>query len=189
MFDLSFESSPRSTAVRIRTRPLDMVYNRGWLAQLLKVIKPSPEVVEALALQASSNLAVATAAASNAMEKVRSVSEGSRQPVCLTARDGRKKVWEQRPDRLITWLCPPFLTQGGMLLADIEIAAPRIFVPLAESEDRGFLLLDTGHLSFKVRKKDRAPHSTPGAIHPPRQAVLTSSSVSLTSLPGRHIRI
>ena len=39
-----------------------------------------------------------------------------------------------------------------VLKADIEIAAPRILVPVAESEDRGFLLLDTGHLALKVRE-------------------------------------
>jgi hypothetical protein len=35
------------------------------------------------------------------------------------------------------------------LQADIEIAAPRIVVPVDESRDRGFLLLDTGRLYFK----------------------------------------
>jgi len=38
---------------------------------------------------------------------------------------------------------------GSALQADIEISAPRIFVPVSESKDYGFLLLDTGRLCIK----------------------------------------
>ena len=106
IFDLAFVTSPQSTSVKIRTRPLDLVYNKGWLAQVLK-LQPPPDVAEALAQRAVENMTLATAAvASDMLGKV-------------------------------------------SLVADIEIAAPRIFIPLAEAEDKGFLLLDTGHLSFK----------------------------------------
>lgn len=105
IFFLALETSPRATSVRIRTRPLDLAYNKGWLARVL-ALRPPPEVTEALAQRAVQNLNAATAVAASALAQ-------------------------------------------STLRADIEIAAPRIFVPLAESEDRGFLLLDTGHLSFK----------------------------------------
>ena len=38
---------------------------------------------------------------------------------------------------------------GTALRVDVEISAPRIFVPVSESRDFGFLLLDTGRLSIK----------------------------------------
>lgn len=118
IFDLSFITSPKSTSVRIRTRPLDLVYNRGWLAQVLLILRPSPDLAEALAQQAVENIAKATA---------------------VVTSDVLGKVG---------------------LVADIEIAAPRIFVPLAETVDKGFLLLDTGHLAFKGGTKAGDPSSS-----------------------------
>lgn len=107
VFDLSLRTSPGETSVTIRTRPINLAYNRGWVAELIKLFRPPPDVSEALMKRAVDNIGTATAAAGEVLK------------------------------------------QMVKLHADLEIASPRIFVPLTESVDHGFLILDPGTLSLK----------------------------------------
>jgi hypothetical protein len=46
--DAGVTLSPSLTVVTVKTQPLQIVYNRGWVAELIKVFKPPPEVTSAL---------------------------------------------------------------------------------------------------------------------------------------------
>lgn len=118
VFDLSLRTSPGDTSVTIRTRPLNIVYNRHWVAELTKLFRPPPEISEALMKKAVANMSAAGAVAGQALQQV------------------------------------------SGLHTDLEIAAPRILIPVHESMDSGYLILDPGTLSLKGGSLPSDPSSS-----------------------------
>lgn len=106
ILDVNFSTDGHRTDLLVKSRPLIIAYNRGWVGSLLQVFRPPPGYSEALAEVAAQNLTAARDVAKNALK-----------------------------DRVLN--------------IDMDIAAPKLYIPIKESEDKGFLLLDNGHLTFK----------------------------------------